>query len=141
MRITGSSEDAEEVVFDVYLRAWRHAHLYDVRRGTVLTWLLIMTRTTAIDRVRARRSRGEETPGSGVSVPDTSGDSTGWRHQHVRLALARLPETEREILILAFYEGLTHTELSERLGTPLGTVKSRARNGLRRLREFLKEPV
>ncbi|MCX6622602.1 MAG: sigma-70 family RNA polymerase sigma factor [Acidobacteria bacterium] len=102
-----------------------------------------MTRTTAIDRVRARRPRGEELP---VEAAAALGSRTpadglaGVRSHQVRHALDRLPGPEREILTLAFYEGLTHTELAERLATPLGTVKTRARNGLRRLREYLKEP-
>ena len=124
-------------------RAWRHAHLYDESRGTVLVWLLLLTRVASIDRVRARRERAAELPAEifdPFSTRETSRGQDTAVQLRVRSALERLPGPEREVLTLAFYEGLTLPELADCLSTPLDIVTTRARNGLRRLREHLKEP-
>ncbi|HTV01319.1 MAG TPA: sigma-70 family RNA polymerase sigma factor [Luteitalea sp.] len=141
-RILRDQGDAEEVVQDVFAQAWRQAARYDTSRGVVVAWLLMMTRSRAIDRVRLRRGR----PGLREDHPDVlrdlsdEGDGidlallTQEQVVRVRAALDELPATQRLAIELAFYEGLTHSEVAERLEQPLGTVKTRIRLGLLRLR-------
>jgi RNA polymerase sigma-70 factor (ECF subfamily) len=149
LRILKHPQDAEEVLLDVYLKAWKYASGYSEKRGSVQAWLLIMARNAAIDRVRHRRAE----PGplafeaEGVPEPVEPGATPeeesvlGERRERVRQVLAELPEEQREALVLAFFAGLTHGELAERLGQPLGTIKSRIRMGLIRLRGLLEEPA
>ena len=145
VRILRDHSDAEEVVQDVFAQAWRQAARHDAARGVVIAWLLMMTRSRAIDRLRARRgqpaSQGE--PGG---VPREIADSgppvdlailTADQIAHVRAALVALPDAQRTAIELAFYEGLTHAEVAERLQQPLGTIKTRIRLGLLRLRAAL----
>jgi RNA polymerase sigma-70 factor, ECF subfamily len=147
MRILASREDAEEVVLDVYMRAWRNAASYDRARGSPLAWLLMMARSTSIDRLRQKAARpqaGEDL--SRFDLPALQSDpeqSLGLLEQSrvVRLALAALPLEQQEALRLAYYSGLTHTELADQLGEPLGTVKTRIRLGLQRMRRALEQPA
>jgi len=145
-RILGESGEAEEVLQEVFLFAWRAAATFDPRRGNVLTWLLIATRSRAIDRLRSRRpaTRPEvqslEEIGDGPpSSEDVEAASTGreWE-QLCREAIGSLPEDQRRALVLAYFEGLTHQEIAERTATPLGTVKTRVRLGLMKLRERMR---
>lgn len=144
-RILRDQRDAEEVVQDVFAQAWRQAARYDTSRGVVVAWLLMMVRSRAIDRLRARRGRptlqedhpaalrqlsDEATP---VDVALLSAEQIG----RVRAALEALPAAQRTAIELAFYEGLTHSEVAEQLEQPLGTVKTRIRMGLLRLRAAL----
>ena len=145
-RILGASGEAEEVVQEVLLFAWRAASAFDPRRGTVLTWLLIATRSRSIDRLRARRpaSRPEarsledlpEDPRGADDVEKASADRQ-WETR-CRSALRQLPEDQRKALELAYFEGLTQQEIAERTATPLGTVKTRVRLGLMKLREQMR---
>jgi len=145
-RILGESGEAEEVLQEVFLFAWRAAATFDPRRGNVLTWLLIATRSRAIDRLRSRRPatrpevRSLEEIGDGPpSSEDVEAASTGreWE-QLCREAIGSLPEDQRRALVLAYFEGLTHQEIAERTATPLGTVKTRVRLGLMKLRERMR---
>lgn len=147
LRILGDEGDAEEVTQDVFAQAWRRAGQYDDSRGTVAAWLVMMARTRAIDRLRSRRARPE---GRGQSdddtlierLPATAPDApselmAAERGQRVRLALETLPFLQRVALELAYYEGLSQSEIAERLEQPLGTVKTRMRLGLLKLRDVL----
>jgi RNA polymerase sigma-70 factor (ECF subfamily) len=141
VRIVRDQSDAEDIVQEVFSQAWRQAARYDSARGNVAAWLLTLTRSRAIDRLRGRRSRpwdasaGQELralPDRGLA-PDAaaaSAEAVGL----VRSALQALPLLERTALELAYFEGLTHTEVATRLEMPLGTVKTRIRQGLQRLR-------
>jgi RNA polymerase sigma-70 factor (ECF subfamily) len=143
-RILRNDGDAEEVVQDVFSQAWRNAGGYDTSRGSVGGWLLVMARTRAIDRLRARHSRPDT---AAAAVPETLrapgpmpvdqvlSDEQAAR---VRSALADLPQPQRQALELAYYEGLTQSEIAERLTEPLGTVKTRIRSALTTLRERLR---
>jgi RNA polymerase sigma-70 factor (ECF subfamily) len=146
LRIVREESEAEDVVQEVFAQAWRQADRYDARRGSVIAWLLIMTRTRAIDRLRVRQARPDrqstpdpavldqlpaagEDPASGLVAQEDA--------QRVRQALEELPLLQRIAIELAFFEGLSQSEIAERLEQPLGTVKTRIRMGLLRLRDVL----
>jgi RNA polymerase sigma-70 factor (ECF subfamily) len=134
LRILRRSSDAEDVVQEVFVQVWRQASRYDPERGSPQAWLSIMTRTRALDRLRRLASRREE-PGEAAplarDVPSTD------EALAVKGALDTLTDDQRRALELAYYEGLTQSEIAERLGEPLGTVKTRMRSALIRLRETL----
>lgn len=144
LKVLRNSADAEEVTLDVYTQAWRQAARFDADRGEPLAWLLMLARSRAIDRLRARGAvrRHEEdfdqvrdfaSPG----VDPETGSSLAQRASTVRAALASLPAEQREVIELAYFQGLTHTEIAEKLAQPLGTAKSRIRLALQRLRQTL----
>lgn len=144
LRILRDRTLAEDAVQDAFLGAWRTAASFDPARGKASTWLLTLVHRRAVDLVRREdRRRGEPLD----SAPAASGDATDEtaevreQRRRVQAALAQLPEQERRALELAYYGGLTQSELSEQLGVPLGTVKSRMFSALARLRELLAEPA
>lgn len=143
-RILRDDGDAEDVVQEVFSQAWRTADRYQSARGSVIGWLLMMTRTRAIDRVRARRARPDMLPGV---LPDTlasretpASDTllAAESAAQVRAALLALPVAQRTALEMAYYEGLTQAEIASRLSEPLGTVKTRMRTALATLRQRLR---
>jgi RNA polymerase sigma-70 factor (ECF subfamily) len=145
-RILGEGGEAEEVLQEVFLFAWRSASSFDPARGNVLTWLLIATRSRSIDRLRARRpaSRPQiqslEDLGEAPAGPDdveATAASREWE-SICRAAVASLPEDQRRALELAYFEGLTHQEIAAKTSIPLGTVKTRVRLGLMKLRERMR---
>jgi RNA polymerase sigma-70 factor (ECF subfamily) len=146
LRVLGQPDLAEEVVQDVFAQVWREAGRYDTGRSTVAGWIVMLTRTRAIDRFRARRSRPDVSAAvdtrhalpvpSSERTPETS-TIVAEDQRLVRGALARLPEQFRSLIELAYYEGLTHTEIAERTGIPLGTVKTRLRSAMGTLRSAL----
>jgi RNA polymerase sigma-70 factor (ECF subfamily) len=142
LRILQHPADAEDVVQEVFSQAWRQASRYDAARGVVAAWLLTLARSRAIDRLRARRTHVERSiEGAGgfadvAPLPDTEMLSVE-QVALVRAALDALPLLQRMAIELAYYEGLTHAEIAERLEQPLGTVKTRIRLALARLRDTL----
>ena len=135
---------AEEVVQDAFLSIWRHAAGYDPDRGSVRTWILGTVHNRAIDTLRRNRVRtGQDISDDGISELLISPDRTeifAQRHEDanaIRMALAELPETQRAIVELAYFGGLSHTEIAERLELPVGTVKGRMRLALTKLRSSL----
>lgn len=144
LRILGEPAEAEDVVQDVFSQAWRQASAYSASRGAVAAWLLTLTRSRAIDRLRARRARP-----MGVRderVADTLADAgppadlqvlSSEQVVRVRAALDELPLLQRAAVELAYFEGLTHAEIAARLEQPLGTVKTRIRLAMLRLRDVL----
>jgi RNA polymerase sigma-70 factor (ECF subfamily) len=147
LRIVRDASDAADVLQDVFWEAWQHAASYDPGRGTPEAWIFTRARTRAIDKVRAVRRRGETfvapvDEGVAAAAADPGGDAADRAEDRdlVLGALGQLPEAQREVLALAYYGGLTQTEIAERLRQPLGTVKTRIRLGLERLREVLKRP-
>jgi RNA polymerase sigma-70 factor, ECF subfamily len=143
LRILRNSADAEDIVQDVFSQAWRQAARYDATRGTVAAWLLTLARSRAIDRLRSRRARPDDVAAElDPNIPDTgiAADlqiQSAQQVERVRAALEELPALQRIVLELAYYEGLTHVEIAERLEQPLGTVKTRIRQAMLRLRESL----
>jgi RNA polymerase sigma factor (sigma-70 family) len=144
-RITADDALAEDVVQEAFLGAWRSADRYVPGRGSVKTWLLSIVHHRAIDAVRRRRpvselpeeAEGALTPAP-LTLPDVWGEVSGRLDgARVRAALATLPEAQREAVELAYFGGLSQTEIADRTGVPLGTVKSRVRLALLALRREL----
>ena len=145
-RILPQPDLAEEVVQDVFAQVWRDAPRYERDRATVAGWIVMLTRTRAIDRLRARKARPDQVtavePSSAPALVSTtrSPEAVTISEQEVRQvksALGELPENQRALVELAYYEGLTHTEIAERTGVPLGTVKTRLRTAMMALRMAL----
>jgi RNA polymerase sigma-70 factor (ECF subfamily) len=144
-RILGGGGEAEEVLQEVFLYVWRAAATFDPARGSVLAWLLVATRSRAIDRLRSRRTvsygeirRLDEVPEPAAPV-DVEKDSASREWESICLAaINELPPEQRRVLELAYFEGLTHTEIAAKTATPLGTVKTRVRLGLMKLRERIR---
>jgi len=142
MRIVRDPGLAEEVSGDVYLQAWRQASRYDPARGGVLSWLLTLARSRALDRVRAVRLRAEaerpSEPEEPKVVPGADhGSELAERRRLVLAAVDLLPAEQRRVLELAYFRGFSHSEIAAELGEPLGTVKTRLRLGMTRLRREL----
>ncbi|HEU0033379.1 MAG TPA: sigma-70 family RNA polymerase sigma factor [Kofleriaceae bacterium] len=133
MRIVRSRLEAEDLLHDVFLEAWRSAKDFDPKRGRVRTWLAIRMRSRALDLQKsARVSRNAGDAGLDVLVDDSEAASPD--HARVRSALAELSADQRRVLELAYFEGLSCTEIAARVAIPVGTVKSRIAAGLERLR-------
>ena len=145
VRIVRDRSDAADVLQDVFWESWQGASTYDSTRGTPEAWMLMRARTRAIDRVRAVRRRGETfAPPLDKAVsasPEPTVADTAERVEDrgvIRTALEALPPAQREPIELAYYAGLTQTEIAERLRQPLGTIKTRIRLGLERLRDVVR---
>jgi RNA polymerase sigma-70 factor (ECF subfamily) len=143
MTILGDPRAGEEVAQETFVRAWRHASSYDARRGSVSAWVSTIARNLALDRARLKRSQpvdpdvlasqlGGEASGAGVDEAMRIAE-----RERLRELLLGLPQPQRRALVLATYFGRTAKEISELDGTPLGTVKTRIRDGLRKLRSRL----
>jgi RNA polymerase sigma-70 factor (ECF subfamily) len=135
VRILRDPTEAEDVVQEVFVQAWRQAGRYDPGRGTPAAWVCTMARTRALDQVRRRTARREESAETGPQLAAPMPDSE--EAMAVRNALAALSDDQRRALELAYYEGLTQSEIARRLDQPLGTVKTRIRTAMIRLRETL----
>jgi RNA polymerase sigma-70 factor (ECF subfamily) len=142
-RILGDAFVAEEVVQDAFMSVWRNAASYDFARGNVRSWLLTIVRNRAIDQLRGRFGRSQtdvdlDALAPVLAAPDLSDEVlTHVQATDARAALRAVPEEQRIVIELAYFEGLTHVEIAERLGIPLGTVKSRLRMGLQKLHDLL----
>ena len=136
MRIVRDRREAEDLLHDVFLEAWRSAKDFDPKRGRVRTWLAIRMRSRALDHQKsARVSRNAGAAGLDLLVDD--GEHASPDHARVRAALAELGREQRRVLELAYFEGLSCTEIAARVSIPVGTVKSRIAAGLDRLRNGL----
>jgi RNA polymerase sigma-70 factor (ECF subfamily) len=146
LKVLGSRPDAEEVVIDVFAQAWRTAGRYDTQRGRVDAWLLVIARSRALDKLRQRQRDGkvveaseiQATEAPVVAFPGPEKDLLiAERRAAVVAALGALPAAQRLPLELAYYKGLSQTEIAEATGEALGTVKTRMRLGMGKLREAL----
>ncbi len=149
LRILGNRDEAAELLQDVYLEVWRKIARYDVGRGTPVAWLITLTRSRAIDRLRSRAVQAQHVANDSAdgSLTDTVADrNPGPFDTHadqelrglVGSALASLPEAQQQAIELAYYEGLSHMEIAAKLNQPLGTVKTRIKLGMSKLRESLR---
>ena len=148
LRILERPEDAEEVLLDVYMKAWKYAARYSEKRGSVQAWLMIMARNcrhrpyppeTRATQDAGLRTEATPEPESTEASPEEQ-TAERERRRKVQIVLRELPPEQREVVELAFFGGLTHAELAEHLREPLGTIKSRIRMGLMRLRGLIEEP-
>jgi RNA polymerase sigma-70 factor (ECF subfamily) len=149
VKILGNREEAAELLQDVYLEVWRKVSRYDVGRGTPVAWLVTLTKSRAIDRLRARAARGYRTTnsleaGTAMQVADPSPSPLETQaDQELRIAVgtavAGLPQAQQQAIELAYYEGLSHAEIAQRLNQPLGTVKTRIKLGMSKLRDGLQQ--
>jgi RNA polymerase sigma-70 factor (ECF subfamily) len=147
-RIMGNAADAEEVLQEVFVHVWNRGGLYDPGRSSVSTWLVLITRSRAIDRLRSRKvvERTHEAAQMENSDAYTSpeGDQNVFmqeRRERVKEELAKLPPEQRQVLDLAFYGGLSQTEIASRTDIPLGTVKTRTLLAMKKLRNALRTEV
>lgn len=142
LRILHSQSEAEDILQDVFIQVWKKASDFDEERGRPFTWLVTLSRSRAIDRLRQLGSRERTATEASRDAPDVRVDAEeeaikSEQGAVVRDALAELPEEQRRTLLLAYFEGLTQTEIAARLNAPLGTVKTRMRSGMIKLRELL----
>jgi len=134
--------DAEDITQEVFFRVWERADAFDPARGSPAAWLTTLTRRLAIDKTRSRsfRARGREAPLEAVVGSASSAGTDALISAEANEVLAALEELEpaqREVIRLSYYEGLSHSSIATKLGTPLGTVKSRLREGVTQLRRIL----
>jgi RNA polymerase sigma-70 factor, ECF subfamily len=138
-RVLGEAMAAEEVTQDVFLKLWSRSGSYVAERGAVSTWLLTIAHRTALDRLRSENRRppladDRDPDETWAHLPDQASQGDEARWHALRLAVEALPDTQRRPIELAFYRGLSHSEIAETLGWPIGTVKTRIRLGMARLR-------
>lgn len=144
LKILNSVEEAEEVVLDVFSQVWKTASYYDVTRGRVDTWLFMLTRSRALDRLRKMQTLNKVKKATQeVAVFHSPDKPTEYvlirqRRDQVLQALRQLPQEQRQVLELVYYKGLTHKEIAELTGISLGTIKTRIRLGIEKLRQSLK---
>jgi RNA polymerase sigma-70 factor (ECF subfamily) len=143
LRILRDEKLAEDAVQEGFLAAWRNADRFMPERAKASTWLLTLVHRRAVDLVRRENRRRAEPLAAGIEPAAESAEEDAWlrfERERVQAALKRLPDQQREALELAYYGGFSQSELAERLGQPVGTIKSRMFTGLARLRELLAEP-
>lgn len=149
VRILGSREDAAELLQEVYLEVWRKVVRYDIGRGTPIAWLITLTRSRAIDRLRAHGDRGRHQAGgpqNGASASMGASRTPGFLEAHadqelrglVSTALTDMPQSQQQAIELAYYEGLSHAEIAARLNEPLSSVKTHIKLGMSTLRDSLR---
>ena len=150
LKFVKEDADAQDVVQDVFIQIWDKAKLYDPAKGKPLTWALTLTRNRAIDRIRAiqRRTRLRDEFEQETFIDESagvrealSGVDASEKGQILRAAVSQLSPQQKKVIELAYFGGLTQTEIAEKLGEPLGTVKARARRGLLKLKELLGDQI
>ena len=146
-RMLGDRQSGEELLQEVFLRAWQQAHNYKGERGSFVTWLLSITHNMSIDEIRKRRRRPQRADSAdpvlmltnvtedGPTVEESA--ELGALRETMKTAISTLPDAQRIAIELAYFKGLTQREIAESLGEPIGTIKTRMRLGLRKLREYL----
>ena len=142
VRILNSREEAEDVLQEVFLQVWRRAGDFDEERGKPFTWLVTLARSRGIDRLRSLGARDRVAQASARESSDEISDAASdtfrsEQRELVTSALAQLPDEQKRPLALAYYDGLTQSEIAAKLDAPLGTVKTRMRAGMIKLRELL----
>jgi len=143
VRLLGRRSEAEEVLQEVFLQVWRQADRYEPGRSTPRGWILVLARSRALDHLRSREARQRREAETSAGDPKeerpqgTEGLEASERREQVSSALALLPPEQRRCIELAFFEGLTQTQIASRLAAPLGTVKSRIHLGMSKLRQVL----
>jgi len=151
-RILDNHADAEEVLQEVFVQVWNHGERYDPARSSVSTWLVLIARSRAIDRLRSRKVVERTHEAGAQAIPSAGGEAYASpeaaenvfiqeRHERVRREMAALPAEQRQVLEMAFYQGLTQSEIAAKAGLPLGTVKTRTLLAMKKLRQALREEI
>ncbi|HYL05895.1 MAG TPA: sigma-70 family RNA polymerase sigma factor [Thermoanaerobaculia bacterium] len=151
-RILDNHADAEEVLQEVFVQVWNRGERYDPARSSVSTWLVLITRSRAIDRLRSRKVVERTHEAGAQAVPAAGGEAYASpeavenvfiqeRHERVRREMAALPAEQQQVLEMAFYQGLTQSEIAAKAGLPLGTVKTRTLLAMKKLRQALREEI
>lgn len=147
-RILHDASDAEEILQETFLQVWNQASRYDPKRSSVSTWLVLISRSRSIDRLRSRQVKLRTATAAGRENPDlhTSPKGVGnvlgqERRKRLQEEMAELPSEQSEVLELAFYGGMTQSEIAEHTGIPLGTVKTRTLLAMKKLRQALREEI
>ena len=144
--ILRDAKEAEDVVQESFLQMWKKASSYDATRSSLFTWAVMISRNRALDRLRSRQRRSrtvEAAAAESAAAPLQHGEQAdellgdAEERSRIRDALSRLPEAQRNAIDLAFFRGLTQSEISAKMGEPLGTIKARIRRGLLTLRALL----
>ncbi|MEO1004425.1 MAG: sigma-70 family RNA polymerase sigma factor [Cyanobacteria bacterium J06638_38] len=147
-KMLSNAEEAEEVVLDMFSQVWRTAERYDSQRGRTDSWLFLLTRSRALDRIRRRQRKANVIEASTIAAKvslTTSGMTPEEalmitdRRQQVKMALAQIPPEQRQVIELAYYQGLSQSQIAKQTGISLGTVKTRVRLGLSKLKQLLQE--
>jgi RNA polymerase sigma-70 factor (ECF subfamily) len=149
VRILGDPQEAEEVIQDVFVQIWEKAPMFDIAIGTPFHWAVSITRNRAIDRLRSRQRRArvieelreDMAPETEIYAPSTPENLDSEQISMVRGAVGALPLEQRQAIEMAFFQGLTHGEIAEKLKEPLGTIKARIRRGMLKLRDSLQPCV
>jgi RNA polymerase sigma-70 factor (ECF subfamily) len=146
-RILRDEDEAEQVVGEVFVQVWQHVDQHDARRGPLVPWMLSIARNRALDVLRRRDrwwrkaerwQQAQRTDAGDVEPASHEASVPGWPlHREVHAALATLPDDQRRVVLLAYFEGLTHSEIARRLNQPLGTVKTRLRIAHQKLTQAL----
>lgn len=149
--IVKKREEAEDVLQEVFLKIWEKAHTFDESRGNVYSWIVTLTRNKAIDRIRSKGFKTQQKASTSISEPEfiLEGDKYdplettiySNRAELVKKALDQIPENQREVIEIAYYKGMTQSEIADHLNLPLGTVKTRTRQGLIKLKDILEEHI
>ena len=146
LKMLGSEAEAQDLLQEVFLSVWSKAATFRTEKGSAFSWVVSQARNRAIDRLRSRRRRGELVeayapelePKGSVTASSAQNAELSERGRHVRSALQQLSDDQRQVLHLAFFEGLTQVEIAKKLAEPLGTIKARAYRGMARLRAALR---
>lgn len=149
--IVKSREEAEDVLQEVFVKIWEKAQSFDEERGNPYSWIVTLTRNKAIDRIRSKGYKTQQKAQQDVDAPEFTLEGEKFdplettifsdRAELVRKALGEIPESQCEVLKIAYYKGMTQSEISEQLDIPLGTVKSRMRQGMIKLKDILGEYI
>jgi len=145
LRILRDPGMAQEVTQDVFLKCWRSAATFQQSRGSFSSWVLTMTHHAAIDQLRRQKARGKDvlqtfSDAMAATIAGPSHGVSGWQRLRLEKAMAQLTESQRQVVELAYFEGLTREEMAERLGAPVGTVKTRLRDTLLKLQKVFSDP-
>jgi RNA polymerase sigma-70 factor (ECF subfamily) len=147
-RVLGDASDAEEVLQEAFLQVWNQAGRYDSKRSSVSTWLVLITRSRSIDRLRSRqvqqrtvKSAGQENPATHTSPQGVGNVLLQERRNRLRQEMRQLPDEQSQVLEMAFFKGMTQSEISEETGIPLGTVKTRTLLAMKKLRKALSDDI
>ncbi len=148
LSIVKNNEEAEDVLQEVFVNIWQKAETFNAKRGNVYGWLVTLARNKAIDHIRSKGYKTQDKASVSIHEPTVLLESDKFdplqttiysdRTEMVKKALAKIPEAQRQVLEVAYYEGLTQSEISDHLNIPLGTVKTRTRQGMIKLRTMLK---